>query len=399
VKILLVNDYGRAQGGAEVVLLMLRNRLRQLGHDARLFASNVGDIDLPNHADYTCRGTVSSFRTLLQSFNPWAPIALKRVLAEFRPDVVHVKMFLTQLSPSILPLLRDIPSLYHVVWYRPICPLGSKLLPDNTLCYSPPGLVCHRTGCLPWRDWVPLMFQLKLWRKWRGVFDLIVANSDSTQRRLLAEGIDAAEIIPNPVQISEPRSALPAIPTITFAGRLVREKGVDVLLRAFALVQTKLPETKLVVCGEGPEFPKILALIDELQLNSGVSMRGFVPPAQLRDLFRASSVVVVPSIWEEPFGQVTIEAMMSGVAVVASNAGGLAEVVLDGETGFLVPPGDISALANALLRILTDRPLAERLGRASRERAIMEYSEEKITDQFLDVYQRLGSSARAVELV
>jgi glycosyltransferase involved in cell wall biosynthesis len=399
VKILLVNDYGRAQGGAEVVLLMLRERLRQLGHDVRLFASSVGDINLPNHADYTCRGTVSSFRTLLQSFNPWAAIALKRVLAEFRPDVVHVKMFLTQLSPSILPLLADIPSLYHVVWYRPICPLGSKLLPDNTLCYSPPGLVCHRTGCLPWRDWVPLMFQLRLWRKWRDAFNVIVANSVSTQRRLLAEGITAAEVISNPVSITEPRSTLPAIPTIAFAGRLVREKGIEILLRAFALVQAQRPEAKLVICGDGPESGKISALINQLRLTSNVSMAGFVSPARIQEIFRASWVVAVPSIWEEPFGQVTIEAMMSGVAVVASDAGGPAEVVLDGETGFLVPPGDIPALAKALLRILTDGSLAERLGHSGRERAIMEYSEEKVADQFLDIYRGITTPTRSVELV
>src|SRR6266852_6109767 len=178
MKILFVNDYAVPQGGAEILILSLRDALRERGHDARLFASNAGDYDSRSLAVYSCRGTTSRFRTLLQSANPWAAMELRRVIAVFQPDVVHVQMFLTQLSPLILPLLKSVPSLYHVVWYRPICPLGTKLLPDGSLCYSPPGLVCYCSGCLSLHDWVPLMFQMKLWRRWRGVFDLVVANSE-----------------------------------------------------------------------------------------------------------------------------------------------------------------------------------------------------------------------------
>jgi hypothetical protein len=104
VKILLVNDYAVRQGGAEVLLLRLRDALRERGHDVRLFASNAKEDGNCTPADYTCRGTTSRFRTLLQVANPWAAIGLRNVLRSFQPDVVHVKIFLTQLSPLILPL-------------------------------------------------------------------------------------------------------------------------------------------------------------------------------------------------------------------------------------------------------------------------------------------------------
>jgi len=116
MKILLINDYGTATGGAELMLLGLREGLRRQGHDARLFASSARPGPGPSSADYECVGRTTRFRTLLQTANPWAYRRLRRVLAEFRPDVVHAHIFLTQLSPLILPLLRDVPSIYHAVW-------------------------------------------------------------------------------------------------------------------------------------------------------------------------------------------------------------------------------------------------------------------------------------------
>ena len=396
MKILLVNDDAVRQGGAEILLLKLRDSLRERGHDARLFASNANEDGNCSLADYTCRGTTSRFRTLLQVANPWAAIGLRKVLRSFQPDVVHVKIFLTQLSPLILPLLRDVPSLYHVVWYRSICPLGTKLLPEGSLCQSPPGAVCYRTGCLPLRDWVPLMFQMKLWRRWRRVFDLIITNSNAVKLRLLAEGIGPAEVVPNGVTHRLPRPSFSDKPTIAFAGRLVREKGVDVLLRAFAKVVQQIPEAGLIVCGQGPERAYIEKLTAELGLAQSVSINGFRPHEEIERIFRESWVVAIPSIWEEPFGQVALEAMSNSVAVVASRLGGLEEIVRDGQTGFLVQRSDPNALAAALLKILGDRKLAERMGRAGRELALVEFSETKMVDRFEQFYRSLCSQEPVV---
>ncbi len=390
MKILLVNDYAIPQGGAEILLLKMRAALRERGHDARLFASNAGENGSQSLADYSCKGTTSRFRALLQSANPWAALKLKRVLAEFRPDVVHVKMFLTQLSPLILPLLKNIPSLLHVVWYRPICPLGTKLLPDGSSCFSPPGAVCYRSGCLPLRDWMPLMLQMKLWRHWREVFDLIVANSEPTRERLIAEGIEPVEVVLNGVAVRTARAPLSNEPTLVFAGRLVREKGVEVLLRAFATLTRSVPNASLIICGDGPERVPIEKLTIELGLRDQVSMRGFRPNEEVERLFRQAWAVAIPSIWEEPFGQVAAEAMMNGAAVVASSSGGLGKIVRDGQTGFLVPPGDPDALGAALLRVLSDRELAERLGRAGHELAVAEFSESRLVDRLLEFYRTLA---------
>lgn len=389
MKILLVNDYGSPVGGAEVLTFALRDALRQQGHDVRLFSSSAGTSADSRQAEYECYGTLSRFRTLLQTLNPWAYLRLRHVLQDFRPDVVHVRMFLTQLSPLILPLLRHVPSLYHVVWYRPICPVGTKTLPDGTTCRVPAGVACYRNQCLPLRDWLPLMLQMWLWRRWRHVFDLVVANSEATKRSLVAEGIEPVNVVWNGVPLHSPRPPLSGPPTVVFAGRLIREKGVDVLLRAFVKVIARIPQARLLVIGDGPERDRLGQLIGELGLVPNVSMVGHLSRSETERHCATAWVQAVPSRWAEPFGLVAAEAMMRGTVVVASASGGLAEIIQDSKTGFLIQPNDANALAEVILRILGDRELAEQVGIAARTFAQERLQNATCIARFVELYQAL----------
>jgi glycosyltransferase involved in cell wall biosynthesis len=107
-------------------------------------------------------------------------------------------------------------------------------------------------------------------------------------------------------------------------------------------------------------------------------------------------VQVVPSLWAEPFGMVAIEAMMRGTAVLASRGGGLAEIVRDGETGRLLPPGDVAAWSSALLALLQSPALAEQYGAAGRERALQEYTLDHQLDWLLALYHTLLAGAPAL---
>ena len=97
----------------------------------------------------------------------------------------------------------------------------------------------------------------------------------------------------------------------------------------------------------------------------------------------------MPSRWAEPFGLVAAEAMMRGTAVIVSDTGGLAELVQDGDTAFLVPPGDSEALATRLLQVLHSRDLAEHIGQAGRTMALACLSERTVVDRFVEIYQQL----------
>jgi glycosyltransferase involved in cell wall biosynthesis len=118
-------------------------------------------------------------------------------------------------------------------------------------------------------------------------------------------------------------------------------------------------------------------------------MTGHLSRAEMERLFDNAWVQVVPSRWEEPSGDVAMEGMMRGTALVASASGGLPEFIHEGRTGFLVPPDDVDALKTVLLRILKDRELAEKLGRAGRDFALSVFSEEAYLDRILQLYDQL----------
>jgi glycosyltransferase involved in cell wall biosynthesis len=386
VRILLVNDYAPPVGGAEVQTLALRDALRRRGHDVRLFASTAEAGG--TQPDYACFGTTSSLRTIVQTGNPAAYLALRRALEAFRPDVVHVRIFLTQISPLILPLLRNVPSIYHAAWYRAVCPIGTKLLPDRTECRVRAGVVCRRNGCLPSHDWAALMAQRALVRRWLGAFDRVLAIGEGVEHHLRADGIESV-LFPNAVPDRPARPPLDGPPLLAYAGRMSREKGVDVLLRAFAIARGRIPEARLVLAGDGSERPRLEALARDLGLAGSASFVGKLAPEQVDPTFAAAWAQAMPSIWREPFGNAAGEALMRGVTLVVSETAGVARLIDDPEAAVLVPPGDVAALGDALVRVLGDRGTAERIGARGRSFALKQLSYPAYVDRLVDLYAEL----------
>lgn len=168
-------------------------------------------------------------------------------------------------------------------------------------------------------------------------------------------------------------------------GRHVPQKGFDVLLRAFATAAgTPDFDLDLVLAGDGPERPRLEVLARDLGIAGRVNFPGSIPRPDVPELFLASSFFVLPSR-HEPMGIVNVEAMAAGKAVVASDVGGVAEVVEDGITGLLVPPDEPEPLARALVELATDRGLAKRLGEAGRGRAAA-FDWEIVAGEYESVY-------------
>jgi glycogen(starch) synthase len=170
-----------------------------------------------------------------------------------------------------------------------------------------------------------------------------------------------AEMSPEAIATWRGRLTPEGMPLVVFAGRLEHEKGVHVLLRAVASLQSEERALHLAVAGTGTQEEELRRLAATGGLEAGsVVFTGFLDRPDLAALYAAADVVAAPSIYE-PFGLVALEAMAAGTPVVAARAGGLAEVVEHRESGLLVPVGDEVALAAAIDEVLTDRRLAARL--------------------------------------
>lgn len=394
MRVLLVNDYASPTGGAEILIHNLRDGLRAHGHEARLLASRARAEGVGWNADYSCHGTLSSLRMPLQVFNSSARRAILDAIRDFRPDVVHVGLFLTQLSPSILAPLREVPALYHVQWYRAICPLGTKLLPDGSQCEVPWGIACLRNRCVGVHDWVPLMIQRSLWERDRAAFDTFVAPSSRLKTLVESAGLSPVEVVPNPVLVPAVVRAVDDIEgnSIGYAGRFVAEKGVQTLVDAFEIVVKHRPGARLVLIGDGPQRPVIEARIAASHLGERVEITGWLTREEADRRLARVAVQAVPSLWEEPFGLAAVEAMVRGTPVVASQTGGLSEVIEQGRTGTLVPPGDPQALASALLGLLEDREAGRRLARDAQVTARERYDPDLFVERIVRIYRRLSAA-------
>jgi glycosyltransferase involved in cell wall biosynthesis len=180
-------------------------------------------------------------------------------------------------------------------------------------------------------------------------------------------------------------------PHMVFACRqLFPRKGIRFLLEAGAELKSQFPDLKIVLAGDGFERPELARLAAELGIASDVTFLGWVPNVDLPQYYRAAAVSVIPSL-EEGFGIPAAEAMGCEVAVVASDAGGLPEVVENGVTGIVVPRGDAKALAQAIGSLLADPQRRRVMGQAGRERALRLFDWDRSAQQFEDIYREVAS--------
>jgi glycosyltransferase involved in cell wall biosynthesis len=170
---------------------------------------------------------------------------------------------------------------------------------------------------------------------------------------------------------------------------MVPKKGVDVLISAMAIVLENVPGARLVIAGDGPERLRLESQANDLGISGSVQFAGHLDATGVENALATAWVQAVPSVWEEPFGLVAAESMMRGTAVVASRSGGLTEQVVEGETGYLVPPGDAGALAHAIGRVLVDRKHAENLGRLGRQIALANFTHSRHVDGVLGIFEKV----------
>ena len=236
---------------------------------------------------------------------------------------------------------------------------------------------------------------LKAFLRWTIRFpDRAVAISSTTAAEIRTVANVPVDVIPYTIALppAAPASAPAGETRVLFVGRLVKRKGVDVLLRAMAQM-TDLP-VRLSVVGDGPEMDTLVALAGELGVANRVEFVGRVSDERLRQEYARASMFVLPAIVDERgdtegLGVVLLEAMNSRVPVIASDAGGIVDIVEHEKTGLLVPPGDAAALATATRRLASDGAKAKALGEAGYRRLVERFSWDSIVDRWLAIYAQV----------
>jgi polysaccharide biosynthesis protein PelF len=225
--------------------------------------------------------------------------------------------------------------------------------------------------------------------------DVIQPGSNYNQRWELRNGADPRRIrtVYNGIDLQEFPAAHdePEVPTLTWLGRIDPIKDLHTLIRAFALVHAELPAAQLRLFGAAPKgneayLSSCHTLVKELRLGGNAHFEGRVGhPAEA---YRAGNVVLLTSI-SEGFPYTLIEAMATGRATVSTNVGGVAEAVAD--TGFVVPPRDERAIADAALTLLQDPLLRQRLGQAARQRVMTQFTLQQSLSAYRETYSTLTS--------
>jgi alpha-maltose-1-phosphate synthase len=209
---------------------------------------------------------------------------------------------------------------------------------------------------------------------------------------VIHNGIDAVQYAPDRGRDVLDRYGIePGRPSVAFVGRVTRQKGLQVLLRA---AERLAPEAQLVLCAGQADTPELQATVSEMvdhlrATRSGVVwLPGMLEKPEVIQILSNATVFACPSLYE-PLGIVNLEAMACGTAVVASAVGGIPEVVADGTTGLLVPPDDERALADAINALIADPARSTELGARGRARAVAEFSWDSIAAQTAGLYASL----------
>lgn len=323
--------------------------------------------------------------------DPETMLSLRHLVQRFQPDIVHAHNWLVY---SYLPLKSwaGVPLVLTLHDYSLACANKRLMYQGENTCSGPAFSKCIACSRAHY-GWIgpPTYLSNNIMKAVEGrLVDRYIAVSQATAsgNGLLSDSEIKCQIIPNflPDDFDSPSAVedhpltrqLPEDGFLLFVGDLSRDKGLPVLLEAYTMLAEAPP---LVLIGRKTETTPDC-------LPDNVYLFNSWPHPAVLEAWERCKIALVPSVWPEPFGIVVIEAMAAGKPVIASNIGGLSDIVKDGETGCLVTPGDAAELSTAIERLLQDAALRARLGRAGRQH-VEQFRASFVVPQIEQVYHEL----------
>lgn len=399
MKIIQAHKYYYQRAGAERVVLGLSRLLEERGHTVAPFAMRypknlsspwsryfVSELKTENGLS----GPYSAFKMLDRAW--WSSEAEKKMgemIKVFRPDVVHAHNLYTHLSPSVLRacLRHDVPVVLSLHDYALLS--ANYSLWDGNRSMDLENLSIRATAKTRFiknsytatlaLDLVRALHQRL--RSYDQYISRYIAPSKFVRNLFVAQGFAPEKITVLPLFSDAPmRSKKSDDGFVLFAGRLETYKGVATLIEAMK----SFPSVPLKVIGSGEDEARLRTLAKKL--NCPVDFVSFMRGEELWDEMRAARVVVVPSVWHEPFGLVALEAMSNSTPIIVSDRGGLKEIPVKGKSGEVFKAGDVRSLVRALAPYLESQAWALERGQAALERASKIGDRNAYLDKILTIY-------------
>jgi glycosyltransferase involved in cell wall biosynthesis len=391
VRILLCHNYYRYRGGEDVSFESDVEMLRAYGHEVELYTKHNDDIN----GD----GRLALAKNTIWNRKSESEVA--EVIARFHPEILHCNNIFPQISPSVYRAANraGVPVVQALRNYRLLCANG-YLFRDGHVCTQCvdrpsrfPALLhrCYRDSRLATAAVVSMQVVHGAIGTWKRRVDAFFTPSVFARELFIRSGFD-----PNRVAVRtnfvHPDNGLTdgRGGYALFIGRISPEKGLRVLLQAWQRLRGELP---LKIVGTGPdeeplrrEFPHV----------PNVEWFGSRSSADVLTLLGDAKCLIMPSEWYETFGRTIAEALSRGTPVIASNLGAIAELVVDGQTGYLFDPGNADALAAATKSLIASGNGYQSMRRAAYDSFKARFTREKSHEQLIAVYQNAIDHRSAV---
>ena len=357
-------------GGAEVLAAEFCSKMIKRGHKIIIVTSHGAG----NHPDLSFHRGIPVYRFAfhkpLADRNIREMLKVRKKISElkitFRPDIVH----LSDITPD---------SLYHLqtahIAPAPILitihglPMfsGNKEFGNNNLT----------TKALQSADWIVAVSKATK----AEIIELF--PSVSSNLSVIHNGLQMPELKPQPIPFSPPR--------LLCIGRLVPLKGFDLAIKAFVPIAERYPNSKLTIAGDGPARKELEHLRHELRVNEAVKFLGSVDPQKIPELINQNTLLIMPSTYES-FGLVAVQAAQMERPIVATNVGGLKEVILHNQTGLLVNNHDQKSLTENIVYLLENPKIAAKMGKNAREHVSQLFGFDRFIYEYESLYSRLNTS-------
>lgn len=389
--------YFPSQYGGALSLKLLAEGIAERGHEVIVFAFDGNKMT---------EKSVSGIRLVryqrikrLANIAP-SPKLVPRVTSVMRQwqnkvDLFHIYNTSPLVGAGIYKILGGRkPVVATLNAYGGFCPLSRAMCPTNNCRFT------QRVGCLakgrkprqialaiPYAAIYPVLISLMKRA------DRYIALSQVVKEKFVAHGYaeEKIDVIPNFTEEQINPSGLevahkPHIFNILCVGRLPKEKGVDILVRAFSELAKVNPKVQLTIVGKGPEEEALKKLVSHLEMDKQVFFAGEVPHENIWQYYQNADVFVHPATWAEPFGRIILEAMQFDLPLIVSNAGAPPDII--GDAGLVFKKGNVDDLAQKLELLYKDERLRQKLS-SNCPKILQNYNRDKIIDRIIALYQQV----------